>query len=82
MILIDLYIPSLDKTYDFQMDEKETVGNLIAEIAEMIGSETKSGKGIAAEEFLLCSTEQEQIFQKSRSLQEYGVKNGARLILV
>lgn len=82
MILVDIYIPSLDKTYDFQVDETVPVEHLIIEIAEMIGNETKSGKGIIAKNLLLCSKEQEQIFQKSVSLQAQGIKNGSRLMLV
>lgn len=82
MILVDIYIPSLDKTYDFQVDETVAVKNLIVEIAEMIGNETKSGKGLMTKKFLLCSMDQEIIFQKSSSLQSYGIKNGSRLMLV
>lgn len=82
MILVDIYIPSLDKTYDFQVDENVSVESLIVEIAEMIGNETKSGKKLSVEKFLLCSRDQELIFQKTSSLQSYGIKNGSRLMLV
>lgn len=82
MILVDIYIPSLDKSYDFQVDETVPVESLVMEIAEMIGNETKSGRGIPAEKFLLCSMESRQILQKSVSLQSCGIKNGSRLMLV
>lgn len=82
MILVDIYIPSMDKTYDFQVDETVPIENLIIEIAEMIGNETKSGKEICADKFLLCCMEKELIFQKTSSLQAYGIRNGSRLLLV
>lgn len=82
MILVDIYIPSLDQTYDFQVDENVSVENLIVEVSEMIGRKTKSGKKITAEKFLLCSMEKEQILKKTASLQSYGIKNGSRLMLV
>lgn len=82
MILVDIYIPSLDKTYDFQVDEKVSVGSLIIEIAEMIGNETRSKKRPEADEFLLCSTDQGQIIQKSSTLQACGIRNGSTLMLV
>lgn len=82
MILIDIYIPSLDKTYDFQVDETVPVEKLIMEIAEMIGNETKSGRRFSAEEFMLCSMEHREIFRNSSTLQAYGIRNGSTLMLV
>ena len=40
MILVDIYIPSLDKNYDFQVDENVSIKSLILEITEMIENET------------------------------------------
>ena len=37
MILVDIYVPSIGNTYDFQLDEEVPVGNVIEEISEMIG---------------------------------------------
>ena len=33
MILVDIYVPSLDKTYDFQVEETFQTEKLIMEIA-------------------------------------------------
>lgn len=82
MILVDIYIPSLDKTYDFQVDEEVSIENLTVEIAEMIANETKSGKETVNQSFMLCSVEQEQILKKYATLKECGIKNGSRLLLV
>lgn len=82
MILVDIYIPSLDKTYDFQVDEEVSIESLTLEISEMIANETKSGKGIGEEEFMLCTMEREQILKKNFTLKECGIKNGSRLLLV
>lgn len=82
MILVDIYIPSLDKTYDFQVDENASVQNLILEISEMIGNQTKSGNGISTEKFMLCSMDQDVILKRSSSLNSYGIQNGSRLMLV
>ncbi len=82
MILVDIYLPALDKTYDFQVDEKVTVEHLILEIADMVGNETKSKEHQNADRFLLCSMDQRTIFRKSATLQAYGIRNGSRLMLV
>ena len=44
MILVDIYVPSLDKTYDFQVDETIQTEKLIMEITEMIGNDVKTEK--------------------------------------
>ena len=82
MILVDIYVPALDKTYDFQVDETVQTEKLIMEIAEMIENDVKSGKKIEAEKLLLCSFDQEKILHKHGSLQSYGIRNGSRLLLV
>ena len=82
MILVDIYVPSLDKTYDFHVDETVQTEKLIMEIAEMIGNDMKAEKKIEAEKLLLCSMYQEQILNKHGSLQSYGIRNGSRLLLV
>mgnify|MGYP004457303257 FL=1 len=82
MILVDIYIPSLDKTYDFQVDEDVSIENLTVEITEMIANETKSGKDAIYESFMLCSVEQKQILKKHATLKGCGIKNGSRLLLV
>lgn len=82
MILVDIYIPSLDKNYDFQVDEKVSVENLTMEISEMIGNETKSGKISETEDFMLCSLDQNRVLKKFNTLIDCGIKNGSRLMLV
>ena len=44
MILVDIYVPSLDKTYDFHVDETVQTEKLIMEIVEMIGNDMKAEK--------------------------------------
>ena len=82
MILVDIYIPFLDQTYDFQVDENVPVENLIMEIVEMVGNETRLKINLSAENFMLCSMEQNVILKKSSTLLFYGIKNGSKLMLV
>lgn len=82
MILVDIYVPSLDKTYDFQVDETIQTEKLIMEIAEMIGNDVKTEKKPETEKMLLCSMDQKRILQKNVSLQFSEIKNGSKLMLV
>ena len=82
MILVDIYVPSLDKTYDFQVDETIQTEKIIMEIAEMIGNDVKTEKKPEIEKMFLCSMDQERILQKNLSLKSCEIKNGSRLMLV
>nr|WP_296042325.1 EsaB/YukD family protein [uncultured Blautia sp.] len=82
MILVDIYIPSLDKNYDFQVDEKVSIKSLILEITDMIENETKSEKNREPEKFMLCSMDQKKILEKYYTLKECDIRNGSKLLLV
>ena len=43
MILTDAYVPAVDKTYDFNLDEQVRVQVIIEEIVEMIGQSRTCG---------------------------------------
>lgn len=82
MILIDVYVPSLDRIYDFQVEERATVESLILEMAEIIAGQTQTGKSPDSEKFMLCQKEERRILERGGTLIDYGIKNGARLMLV
>ncbi len=82
MILTDIYVPAMNETYDFQLDESVPVWMLIDEIAEILqkkagGTPEKSGRS-----FVLGSYEKGTLLDPSRTLQENGVRNGSRMFIV
>ena len=42
MILVDIYIPSLDETFDFRIDETAKITNVVQEISEMMCKKYKT----------------------------------------
>ena len=36
MILVDIYVPSVEQTYDFNIDENAPVSSVIEEVAAMV----------------------------------------------
>ncbi|MDO4634028.1 MAG: EsaB/YukD family protein [Eubacteriales bacterium] len=82
MILVDIYIAALDRSYDFQVDETVPTENVTLEIAEMVENITRTGKKVDGTGFLLCSMDRNKIFSGKLSLQENGVINGSHLMLV
>ena len=41
MILVDIYVPSMDETYDFQLDENAEIEKIILEVVGIISKKTK-----------------------------------------
>lgn len=82
MILVEVYVPSFHKEYDFELDENAKVGILIEEIAEMISQKEQCEISGDMEELMLCIPEKQSILSKNVSLQESGVHTGSRIMLV
>lgn len=82
MILVEVFVPSVDKTYDFQLNENVPAGMVIQEISEMVGQQEKTKIVGEVSKICLCSQEQERVMRRGRTLAEQGIVTGNRLILV
>ena len=82
MILVDIYVPSIDKTYDFQLNENVPIHTVIEEIAEMIGQKERTAVAGNRDNLMLCDTKSQQELDKKRTLREYGFTTGQSLIFV
>lgn len=82
MIMVEINIPAIDTEYDFSLDEDVQIKLLIEEIAEMI-CRKEQNKLIGNEErFSLCSVDKTCILSKNKTLRDYGINNGEKLLLV
>lgn len=82
MILVEVYVPSFNKEYDFNLDENAKIGTLIEEIAEMISQKEQCKISGEIEELMLCIPEKKCILSKNQSLQESGVYTSSKIMLV
>lgn len=82
MILIDIYVPSVNSMYDFQFDENTLVANIIDEVSELIGQKEHCAVVGSREELALCHRDSRQILPIYRTLAECGVRTGHSMILV
>lgn len=82
MILVDIYVPVLDETYDFHVDEHTEAGTIIEEAAEMICQKEQCPLEGNAEELTLWKQSARQMIRRSETLYEAGVTAGERLFLV
>lgn len=82
MILVDVYVPSTGRCYDFRLDEHTPVAELIDEMAGMIAQKEQTKIKGSKEELLLCYEEGQRILNFTETLAAGGVRTGGRLILV
>ena len=82
MILVDIFVPSVNNVYDFQLDEYTPIGAIIEEIAELI--EQKEHCKIVGDisGLMLCLQKDCRILPKDRSLRECRVQTGNSMLLV
>lgn len=82
MILVDVYMPSIDDSYDFMLDENVPVEQVIVEISEMIAKKATGKAQINKGNFLMCSMEQNRPLDQKQTLYENGIRDGSRLMMV
>lgn len=82
MILVGIYVPSMDRDYDFNLDENARVSVLVEEISELICKKEHSALSGKLNRFVMGSIDRQINFQPYYTLRELNVKNGERLILL
>ena len=82
MPLVEVYVPAYDQNYDIRMENQVPIGHLIKEMAMLIGQKEKNRLAGEIEKLCLCSIDLEQMLSPEQCLQDYGIGNGYRLILI
>lgn len=82
MILVDIYVPSVDKTYDFHLDECAKVRTILEEIVEMIGQMERTSLSGDPEKLLLCDRLGKVPLPMEATLTDCGIRSGGNLLLV
>lgn len=82
MIVVNVNVPALEKVYNFSVEEKAKVGELIEELVELIVQKECMPFGGEIEKMILCSLDSGAMCDKERCLSDYGVYGGSELMLV
>lgn len=82
MILVDIKVPALMQTYDFQIDENTKVRDCIQEIAEIICHREHCSLAGNMKDLWLWSCQTKQKLNGNYSLHECGINSGDTMILV
>ncbi len=82
MIIVEIKVPALDKTYDFQLEENVPLGDVRREIGEIIcRKEQLSLKGDVNNLFMWDANEKRQLALEETAY-ENGLKTGDCILLV
>lgn len=82
MVMVDIYVPSVNSVYDFQFDENTPVCNIIDEVSELIEQKERCAVVGSREDLVLCLRNSRQILPMYKTLAECGVRTGNSMILV
>lgn len=82
MVMIDVYVPILDATYDFGIEEKASVESVKEEIIEMISQKEQYRSCKNEQGFMLFSAQTGMALPPQSTMESCGVNNGTRLILI
>lgn len=82
MITVDVYIPAMNRIYNFNLDEESPIRVLIEEISELICKKEHSSLDGDKTRFVMGSMDRAINFCPEDSLRACSVKNGEKLILV
>lgn len=82
MILVDVYVPAMNDSYDFMVDENVTVKQVIIELGGMLSK--KAGETLTAQDadFQLYSMNTRKPLNLRQSLYMNQVTDGCRLLLI
>lgn len=87
MILVDIFVPAVDKTYNFSLNEYVSLASVVDEITEMIGQKehAKMGGGTPSAQHSIIRLYRRstgQALPRDMTLADCDVKSGESLILV
>ena len=82
MILVDIYVPVIDETFDFQLDENIFAGSIIDEVVAILGKKMKNDLAADASGFELYGMEREEKINRESTLFAAGIRDGSRLMLL
>lgn len=80
MMLVEVEIPALWETFDFEVDEDARVEEVITQMEQTI-AQKKRMKPDEAEKYLYAMN-QEQVLSGEKTLREQGVQAGETLFLI
>lgn len=80
MILVEIFVPAVNRKQDFKLDENAYIADIISEVGTMIfgGEDTAN----VIENLILCDDTQHRVLALDQTLGENNIRSGERLLLI
>ena len=82
ILLVEVYAPAYDKSYDMRVEEQTSIRQLMEEMTVLIGQKERNHMAGELEKLCLCSIERGEMLSLEQCLQDYGIGNGYRFVLI
>lgn len=82
MILVDVYIPSVDQNYNFRLNEEAEIQTVIREIASMVAQKEQTQLCGDNSELQLYNLKDKCVLPKKNTLSDCSVTSGTLLMLL
>ena len=82
MIMVEIEIPSLKKSYDFRLKDDTKIDEIIDEVCEIICQKEKKDVLLRTRDMMLSSISNGIIMNNMYTLGDYNVHDGAMLMLI
>lgn len=82
ILLVEVYAPAYDKSYDMRVEERTSIRQLMEEMTVLIGQKERNYMAGELEKLCLCSIERGEMLSREQCLQDYGIGNGYRFVLI
>ena len=82
MVLVDIYIPAIDDTYDFMLDENACIEQIKEEIYEILSKKMQESKDENGKAFSLWIADARCMLKDEKTLYESGVTDGTTMSYV
>ena len=82
ILWVEVYAPAYDKSYDMRVAEQTSIRQLMEEMTVLIGQKERNHMAGELEKLCLCSIERGEMLSREQCLQDYGIGNGYRFVLI
>lgn len=81
MILVDIQVPAVGQSFDFELDEEMNVGAAVAKVFSLLAEKEKM-KVCYGEKMYFYAPDKEILLREEDSLKQQGVRGGEKLIMI
>lgn len=81
MVLVDVYVPYMNASFDFSLDDTATISSVIEEVITIICAKERWKATAPVDEFRFFSPSQCRILECGNSLKDELIQTGHKLIL-